>query len=299
MEENGLKKGIITLLLCFTLWGFQPLYWSLCQGMDTFFLMACRIIWAAVCCIVILLIQGKLPQLIAVFKDRKTVLTELAASVFLFADWVIYLWAVRNGRVMECSLGYYIEPIAVFAFGALVFHEKTNWKHFLVLGLIVIGIALSVKGFGGMPYVTIALALCFACYAAIKKSLSLDSIVSTTSEIVFMVPVAVIYMLIFCRGEGGLGGLTAVKQLLLCGSGVVTALPMLFYAISVKHLPLITIGIFQYLSPTISLFCGALMGESFSEDKLISFAFIWLGVIIYIFTTFGKEHKKESMSSGQ
>ena len=179
---------------CFLIWGFQPLYWYMCTNVcgeiDTFFLMACRIIWAAVTCLCILKVQGKLPQLWAVFKDKQVLKRELPASVFLFGDWIVYLWAVQNGRVLECSLGYYIQPLVVFALGAVIFKEKMSWRHFIIIGIVVVGIVLSASGFGGVPYVTIALALMFAVYAAIKKSLTIDSIVSTTSEILMMVPVA-------------------------------------------------------------------------------------------------------------
>ena len=225
MPVYNYKKGLTAMLGCFFIWGFQPLYWYLCSGMDTFFLMASRIVWAAVCCVLILWIQGKLPQLAAAFKDKQVLKREIPAAVFLFGDWIVYLWAVQNGRVLECSLGYYIQPLVVFAFGAVIFKEKISWRHFVIIAIVVVGIVLSTSGFGGVPYVTIALATMFAIYAAIKKSLTIDSIVSTTMEIIMMVPVAVIFVLCCRMGDNGMGCLTVVRQLLLIGSGVVTAVP--------------------------------------------------------------------------
>ena len=187
MPAYNYKKGLTAMLGCFFIWGFQPLYWYLCGGMDTFFLMASRIVWAAVCCVLLLWMQGKLPQLAAAFKDKQVMKREIPAAVFLFGDWIVYLWAVQNGRVLECSLGYYIQPLVVFAFGAVIFKEKISWRHFVIIAIVVVGIVLSTSGFGGVPYVTIALAAMFAIYAAIKKSLTIDSIVSTTMEIIMMV----------------------------------------------------------------------------------------------------------------
>lgn len=292
MPAYDYKKGLSAMMGCFLIWGFQPLYWYLCGEMDTFFLMASRIVWATVCCLLILKAQGKLPQLWAAFRDRQVLKREIPAAIFLFADWIIYLWAVQNGRVLECSLGYYIQPLVVFAFGALVFKEKITWRHMAILSIVAVGIVLSAGGFGGVPYVTISLALAFAVYAAIKKSLRIDSIVSTTMEIMMMVPVALVFVLFFRMGESGIGGLTVTRQLLLIGSGAVTAAPMLLYAIGVRNLPLMTTGICQYLSPTLAIFCGMIMGESLTHEKLVSFYFIWVGVILYTLNTICEEKKR-------
>lgn len=286
------KKGLSALMGCFLLWGFQPLYWYLCAGMDTFFLMAGRIIWAGVFCVLLLWAQGKLPQLWALFRSRQAMKREIPAAALLFGDWIVYLWAVQNGRVLECSLGYYIQPLVVFAFGALVFREKLSWRHLLILAVVAVGIVLSASGFGGVPYVTIALALMFAVYAAIKKSLTIDSIVSTTAEILMMAPVALLFVLLCRMGDNGLGGLTLTRQLLVMGSGVVTAAPMLLYAIGVRRLPLMTTGICQYLSPTLGILCGTIMGESLSREKLISFAFIWVGVLLYTLNSLYEERRR-------
>ena len=291
MREVNYKKGLSAFLMCFLIWGFQPLYWYICGQWDTFFMLACRIIWAAVCCLCILWIQGKLPQLLAVFRDRQSLKREIPAAVFLLADWGVYLWAVQNGRVLECSLGYYIQPIVVFIFGAVIFREKVSWRHLVILVLVVVGIVLSTDGFGGIPYVTITLAVCFAIYAAIKKSLVIDSVVSTTAEILIMVPAALLFILFFRMGDTGMASITPLRQLMLLGAGVVTGLPMVLYSVGVKYLPLTTAGFCQYLSPTLGIICGMIMGEFLNPEKLRSFYFIWAGVILYCLNTIFEERK--------
>ena len=292
MQEINYKKGIPTLLLCFFIWGFQPLYWYICGEWDTYFLLACRIIWAAVCCLCILWAQGKLPQLLAVFRDKNILKREIPASVFLLADWGVYLWAVQNGRVLECSLGYYIQPIVVFILGAVIFREKVSWRHIVILAVVVVGIVLSTDGFNGIPYVTILLAVCFAIYAAIKRSLRIDSVVSTSAEIVMMVPLALLFILFFCMGDTGMASITPLRQLMLLGAGVVTAMPMVLYSVGVKYLPLMTAGFCQYLSPTLAIVCGMIMGEYLTAEKLRSFYFIWAGVLLYCLNTVYEERKK-------
>lgn len=292
MQEINYKKGIPTLLLCFFIWGFQPLYWYICGEWDTYFLLACRIIWAAVCCLCILWAQGKLPQLLAVFRDKNILKREIPASIFLLADWGVYLWAVQNGRVLECSLGYYIQPIVVFILGAVIFREKVSWRHIVILAVVVVGIVLSTDGFNGIPYVTILLAVCFAIYSAIKRSLRIDSVVSTSAEIVMMVPLALLFILFFRMGDTGMASITPLRQLMLLGAGVVTAMPMVLYSVGVKYLPLMTAGFCQYLSPTLAIVCGMIMGEYLTAEKLRSFYFIWAGVLLYCLNTVYEERKK-------
>lgn len=292
MQEINYKKGIPTLLLCFFIWGFQPLYWYICGEWDTYFLLACRIIWAAVCCLCILWAQGKLPKLLEVFRDKNILKREIPASVFLLADWGVYLWAVQNGRVLECSLGYYIQPIVVFILGAVIFREKVSWRHIVILAVVVVGIVLSTDGFNGIPYVTILLAVSFAIYAAIKRSLHIDSVVSTSAEIVMMVPLALLFILFFRMGDTGMASITPLRQLMLLGAGVVTAMPMVLYSVGVKYLPLMTAGFCQYLSPTLAIVCGMIMGEYLTAEKLRSFYFIWAGVLLYCLNTVYEERKK-------
>ena len=299
MQSTNYRKGLLFMLGCFFIWGFQPLYWYVMGPVDTFFLMASRIIWAGVFSVVILWIQGKLPQLWAVFRDKAVLKREIPASLFLFGDWMVYLWAVKNGHVLECSLGYYIQPLVVFAFGALLFKEKVGWRHLVALAFVVVGIVLSAGGFGSFPTITLSLALMFAVYAAIKKSLTIDSIVSTTAEILMLVPLALLYILFFRTGDNGLGTVTLSRQALLMGAGVVTAVPMLLYALGVRNLPLMTAGICQYLSPTLSIFCGMIMGEFLTKGKLLSFLFIWAGVIVYTVNLFWEEHQKRAASTAQ
>ena len=297
MSQYNYKKGLSAMAICYLIWGFQPLYFALCSEIDTFFLMACRIIWAAAGSLLVLRAQGKISLLKAAFCDKEVLRREIPATLFIFIDWVVYLWAVQNGRVMECSLGYYIQPLVVFFFGALIFKEKISWRHIAILVIVVIGIVLSARGFHGIPVVTITLAVSFAIYAAIKKSLTIDSIVSTSMEMLMMLPLALLFILLFRMGENGISALTVLRQVLLIGCGVVTCIPMLFYAIGVRHLPMMTIGICQYLSPTLAIFCGMIMKEHLTKEKLISFLFIWIGVILYTLNTFYEEKRRKESSN--
>ena len=163
MKKYDYKKGITAIAACVAVWGFQPLYWNACPDIDTVLLMILRIIWASIFCVAILAAQGKLNELLDVFRDKEKLKREIPAAFFLAVDWFVYLWAVNTGRVLEASLGYYILPLIQFMTGALIFKEGLHWQHFIMLGFIIVGIVLSAGSFGGIPYVTITLALAFAC----------------------------------------------------------------------------------------------------------------------------------------
>lgn len=143
--KSNTRLGLAAMLGCFLIWGFQPLYFSLCGEIDTFFLMASRVIWAAICVVILLKLQGKLPQLKAAFRDKALLRREIPAALLMGGDWVVYLWAIQRGKVLECSMAYYIQPLVVFMFGALIYKEKVSWRHIVILAIVIVGIARSTR----------------------------------------------------------------------------------------------------------------------------------------------------------
>ena len=285
MEKRDVKKGLLALFACHVLWGFQPLYWAILPDIEPGFLMAARALAAGPMCILILLCTKKLSGIGAVFKDRGLFLREAVAAALLAVDWVVYLVAVKNGLVLACALGYYIMPVVVFFLGAAVFREPVRPFHVVALALILCGIVLSARGFGSVPMPTVILSVAFAVYSAVKKGIPLDSNVSTTVEILFMAPFALAWILLTASGRAGIAALDLKTVLFLLGGGVVTGLPMVFFAIGVKNVSLMTTGITEYLSPTLGILCGLLLGERFNTDKLLTFLFIWAGVAVFsVFT---------------
>jgi chloramphenicol-sensitive protein RarD len=284
-NSRAVRAGLLAALTCYCLWGLQPLYWHLDGTFDSVFLMASRAVAAALFCLILLAVQGKLGQLKAVFTDPRLLAREIPASLFLFGDWFVFIWAVQHRQVLECSVGYYIQPLVVFAFGALLFHEKCSAYHFAALGFVLAGIVVSALALGSLPWVTVSLALMFAVYAAIKKSLTIDSVVSTSCEILIMAPFLLAYLLIFRRGPGGLAEIDLPRALFLLGGGVITGLPILLYSVGVKRLRLITVSIGQYVSPTLGVLCSLILREEITREKLISLALIWAGILIYLFFT--------------
>jgi len=273
------KKDIIALILCYVLWGFQPLYWALLSHVDSYTILGCRIIMAAVFSLLILAFAGRLNELWTLFRDRNTMKYLLPAVVFLLADWAVFIVAVNSGHVLDASLGYYINPLILFAVGVAVFHEKCTKIQLAALVVAAAGVLISTVAFGEFPLLSLVIAVNWAVYAALKKNVHADGVVSIAAETMLLVPFALAFLLIF-RGEA-FAAFRGTDFLLLIGSGVVTALPMFLYSNSVYKFSLILMCFAQYLSPTFNLICGFLRGERFSSSQLISLAFFISAILIF------------------
>lgn len=282
------KKNVLLVLCGYILWGIQPLFWALFPETDSLFLLASRIVWSVVFCITVLAVKKELPKVLLVLKDKKTMRYLIPASVFLLLDWGLFIWAVQTGHVLDTSLGYYMGPLIVFSLSLFLFHEKCSKWQIVAIAFAVIGVLISVIQYGSFPWMAIILSMAFAIYGMCKKYAQADPLVSITVETLLMLPFALIFILFFRMGENGMASVDLKLQLLFIASGAVTALPMILYSIGVVNLPFYMLGFFQYISPSISMVCGFLMGETLSADKLITFIFIWAGLIIFSLSTLKK-----------
>ena len=273
------KKDTAALLGCYMLWGFQPLYWGLIGDVGTMTLMPLRIVFAALFSVLILAFQKRTGELRVLFKNKKMMKFLLPAALFLLADWTVYIILVNSGHIIDVSLGYYINPLILFLIGALIYREKCGAGHFIALAVAVTGVVVSAAAFGSVPYTSLIIAVNWAVYAAIKKNVSVDGVLSIAAETLILTIPAVIFMLVFQRAE--LAQIPVSSYLPLLGSGVVTALPMFLYSRCVSRLPLVLMCFAQYLSPTFGLVCAFIKGESFSSSQLISLAFFIAAIVIF------------------
>ena len=273
------NKDVLSLFLCYVLWGFQPLYWSFTSQVNPYVILCCRIIMAALFSVLILAFTHRLTQLRDIFLSKSILKFLIPATVFLFLDWAVFIVVVNSGHVLDASLGYYINPLVLFIFGVVIYREKCSKIQLLALGIAVAGVAVSTVGFGTFPFISVIIAVNWAVYAALKKNVRLDGVLSIAAETLILTPFAIAFLLIFKRSDFALMG--AKELLFMAGSGIVTALPMFLYSNSVAKFPLIIMCFAQYLSPTFNLICGMMMGESFSKSQLISFAFFVAAIIVF------------------
>lgn len=293
------QKDYLLTIICYVVWGFQPLYYAIKPDTDAMFLLMSRILWAGVFVTSIVLLQGRGKEIIATFKKKDLMLKHIVpGAIFNFLDWGVYMWAVMNGHILATSMAYYIAPLAVCYFGVIFFKEKMTWQMGVATAIIVAGVLFAGDGFGNSPLITIILMFCFAAYAAFMKGVKEDSPLCTSVMMILAAPVAIIYIAIFRMGENGMASVDLGIQFFLIGAGIVTVLPILIYASCVKRLPMTIMGFLQYLSPTLGIVCSYLMGETMGKNEYILFGFIWTGVLLYSIVTAIRE-KKENRAALQ
>ena len=285
------KKGLIYSIAAFLIWGLLPVYWKLLASVNAIEILANRIIWALVILILILIWNKKWPELKTCLKNKKELLFLLISSIMIGLNWGIYIYAVVSGKILETSLGYYINPLLAVIIGVIFYKEKLNNLTKAALGIATIGVLVKALQFGQIPWLSLALAITFALYGGIKKSVKAESSLGLTIETALMAPLALAY--IIYRQSIGLGAYVTENIwiiLLLIGGGLATMFPLLLFSSAAKKVPMSTLGFTQYISPTIGMFLGIFIyHEQFTTGDLISFALVWLALAIYSYAISSKK----------
>lgn len=289
------RKSLLSLFTCYVLWGFQPLYWAFLSHVDSYVTLFCRIVMAAVFSVLILAVTHRLGELKALFQNRHMMKFLLPATLFLLADWGLFIVVINAGHVLDASLGYYITPLVLFAISVVIYKERCTKVQLASLGVAAIGVIVSIVAFGSFPWIALIIAVNWAIYTALKKNVKIDGVLSIAAETLLLTPLSIAFLAIFRHSEMACLGGTEV--LLLIGSGIVTALPMFLYANSVARLPLIVMCFAQYLGPTFNLICGLIRREHFSPSQIVSFAFFILAIVIFTASEIKAMKKPDKISA--
>lgn len=275
------RKGLLQGFLCYLIWGLFPLYWKMLQSVDSFEILAHRMVWS---CLFMLLFYCvyKRQRLRDRIKLRNLPLLLLTGTLMTF-NWGLYIWAINHHYILESSLGYYINPLLNVLLGTVFLRERlSKWQTVAIL-LAAAGVIYFTVDYGRFPIISISLATSFAIYGLLKKKMALDATAALTVETIWMMPAAAIYITILCaHGQSALCHFNPFIYILLLGAGAVTAIPLLLFGKSAERIPLSTLGFLQYVSPTGQFLLGILVyHETFTTAHLICFAFIWLGLAVY------------------
>jgi len=281
-----MKKYVLIAVSANILFGLIPAYWKFLEEISTAYILAQRVVWSVVFTFLIIVLARNKDLLKSALADTRQMIYTALAGLTISANWYLYIWAVNSEKVIETSLAYYMSPFMIFLFGVTLFKERsTKWETVAVL-FAASGIILSALQLGTLPWVAILLAFSFALYGAFKKAANIDPAVSLTIEMLVVLPVALIYLGLTSFGEkGALTGIPFYQFLLLMGTGVVSSFPLWLYSYGVNKLPFSLVSFLQYIWPTTSLLLGVFgFHESLSKAKLVSFCFIWAGLLIFSFS---------------
>ena len=279
--------GIISTTGAYFLWGFLPIYWKLLDSVPSLQVLAHRVVWSFIFMLLVLLVAGKLKlfraELAQTFSSPRQLVILFLASLAVSINWLTFIWAVANDRIIETSLGYYINPLVSVLLGMLVLKEKLSPWQTLSFFLALIGVLNMTLSFGSFPWIALLLAVSFGFYGLLKKLINLTAAAGITAETLMITPMALIYLTYTHKlGYGAFSFGSPGLSFFLAGSGVITAIPLLLFSAGAKRLPLSAVGFLQYIAPSIALILGIyLYHEPFTTVHLISFALIWTALAIY------------------
>ena len=264
----------------YVLWGLFPLYWPLLEPANALEIVSHRAVWTLVFCIIILWITKSLKATLSTFKRKHVALKLFATSFLISINWLVYIWATNNGHVVEASLGYYINPLIIIAFGVILLKEKMRKLQWVSVGVATTGVIILTIDYGRLPWVAIGLALSWGSYGLIKKQLGLGALDGLAIETgISFIPYMGYLLYLSNQGTGQFGTSLGLTTLLI-SAGAITAIPLLLFNGSTTRLPYTVIGLLQYITPTIQFSIGVwVRHEDMPPARWFGFIVIWVALI--------------------
>ncbi|MGO9116243.1 MAG: EamA family transporter RarD [Desulfomonilaceae bacterium] len=278
-----MNKGFWYAVGAYSIWGLLPVYLKLLQHVPALQIVSHRILWCSlvVCGAIVLSRQW------AAFREAllapSVVKVYIAAALLIAINWSVYVWAVNSGFVVEASLGYFINPLVSVFLGVVLLHERLRQWQWVAIGFATAGVLYLALAYGRLPWIALTLAFTFAFYGLVKKIGPLGSLFGLMLETGILAAPSLICLLYFDTiGQGAFLHTGAVTDMLLVGTGLVTAVPLLMFAKAARRIPLSLLGILQYIAPTLQFLLGVIVyQEPFSQSQLIGFSFVWAGLVIF------------------
>lgn len=278
-----MPTGVLSAILAFLVWGLFPLYFHAISDVPPLQILAHRMLWSLLFLLIVLVVRGNWGWLNLVRKPR--VLGSFVASAFLLsANWLVYIWSVNNGHVIEASLGYFINPLVNIMLGYVLLKERLRPVQWLAIGLAALGVAWLAWQAGTVPWIALVLATTFGGYALLRKTAALGALEGLSFETMVLFPIAAAYVgWLTLHGENAfINTPSHMTRLLLVAAGPITAVPLLLFAAGARKIPLSVLGLLQYLSPTMQFLLGVwLFHEAFSADRLVGFVLIWGALALF------------------
>ncbi len=278
-----MSKGIWSGIAAYSMWGFFPIYWKLLQQVPALQLLGHRIGWSFILLAAYIMLAGQWNAFRSSAFKPKTLGVYAIAGILLSVNWLIYVWGVNAGFIIETSLGYFINPLFSVLLGVVFLRERLRPSQWIPIALAGVGVIYLTVTYGRLPWIALSLAFSFGIYGFVKKLSPLGSVHGLALETGIVFPVALIYLAyIQSSGVGSFLHEGLRVDLLLIGAGIVTTIPLLMFASAAKQIPLNMVGILQYLAPTIQFLIGVFIyKEVFDHTRLIGFSIIWLALIIF------------------
>lgn len=285
--------GVLCALGCFGIWGLFPVYFKILHRVPALEVLAHRVLWSAVVLLGMILWQRQGRELFAAFRDRRRLGFYLVTALLISVNWLLYIWAVQNGRILEASLGYYINPLVNVVLGVLFLRERLNPRQWASVAIAACGVLVLVVGQGVFPWISLTLALSFGGYGLLRKKDGHTAMLGLGVETGLIAPVAGLFLLHLAASDtGALGALDRRTDLLLLAAGLVTVVPLLLFLEAGRRLRLSTVGLIQFMTPTLQFLLGVVVyREAFTAIHLAAFGCIWLALALYGADAYGHHRR--------
>ena len=289
------RQGFFYGVTAYVLWGGFPLYWPLLEPAGSVELLAHRILWSLVTLAVLVLVLRRSRQFVALFRDRRVFLLLTLAAVVITLNWGTYIYGVTNDRVVETSLGYFINPLVTVLMGVVILDERLRRLQWLAIGVGALACVVLTVDYGRPPWIALVLAFSFGTYGLAKKQAGAEAVESLTLETLLLAPLALAYLAwLVAQGQSSFGSEGPGHALLLASTGLVTAVPLLCFGAAAIRVPMVTLGLLQYLAPVLQFLLGVLwFHEAMSTGRWIGFALVW--VALAIFTVESLRHRRQQL----
>lgn len=292
-----MKKGTIYVTLSYVLWGLLPVFWKLLADVDSFYVLACRVVFSLVVSAALLPLLGEARRAKDALKDKRLVGLMLCCGLLISFNWGVLIYCVAAERVLDVSLAYYINPLLAILVGFICFREKLSAAQWIACAIAAAGVAAPMVMAGEFPILAVLCGLSFAVYGAVKKVADIPGELSTFMETLLVVPFAIAFI-IYCEANGGpvaSGQLSGWRLLLLPAAGAVTFLPVYLYSAGIRTTSMGLSGVLMYINPTLQLLIGLLYGETLGTDMLVTFACVWIATAIYLIS--GAKSRKRAANA--
>jgi chloramphenicol-sensitive protein RarD len=277
------RRGIWFAIGCYIAWGLLPLYWKALHSVPAADILANRMVWSLVFVVILLAIGKNWRWVGRAVHDKHIMLTFTGTALLLSANWYVYIWAVNAGFVVESSLGYFINPLVSVLLGVIFLHERLRPWQWASIGIAAAGVLFLAFSYGHLPWIALTLAFTFAFYGLLKKRARLPALEGMALETGIMFLPALAFLIFHeSSGAGAIGHEAWLINLLLIGTGVITVIPLIWFAEAARRIPLSMLGILQYISPTLQFTLGVtVFHEAFDLSKLVGFGIIWGALLLY------------------
>jgi chloramphenicol-sensitive protein RarD len=276
------RKGLLYGILAYIIWGTTPIYFKLLQQVPAAEVLSHRVFWSSILLLLIIAITRRWDNVRKILYEPKKILMLTATSFLIGLNWIVYIWAIATDQILEASMGYFIMPLMMVLLGVIFLKEKLNTWQWLAVGLTTIGVLIQIVDAGKLPWIALTEAITFSVYGLIRKRINVDALTGLLLETLILYPFALYILFGIPSHTGELVDNSLSLNIILIAAGIVTTIPLLFFAGASTRIKLTTLGLLQYISPTFMWILAVYVyHEPFVHSTLITFAFIWAGLVCF------------------